>query len=243
MTTPAAAPAKLDPVDVLSRTFKTYGTNFAVLFPIALGVYLIPIAIGVAIGGTIGIVLLFVLLIAAATAFTAVVVELVRDVEDGTLDSSIGDLVKTAAPLLLPILGLSIVQGLAVGIGFVLIIVPGLFLLTIWAVTVPVLVLERRPVFETFSRSQQLVKGNGWQVFGVIVAVQVISQVFQRVVSSAASGSSLIVLVVVLWLVSAAIAPIVAISSSVLYLRLRDAHGEPPLPTGKATPKGPQAVI
>ena len=54
-------------------------------------------------------------------------------------------------------------------IGLVLLVVPGLFLITIWAVIAPVIVLERAGVFESFGRSRHLVKGNGWQVFGVLV--------------------------------------------------------------------------
>ena len=50
-------------------------------------------------------------------------------------------------------------------------IVPGLVLLTWWAVIVPVVVLENKSAGEAFSRSRQLVRGYGWGVFGVIVLV------------------------------------------------------------------------
>ena len=50
-----------------------------------------------------------------------------------------------------------------------LLIVPGLFLLTIWAVTAPAIVVERRGAIEAFGRSHELVRGEGWTVFGAIV--------------------------------------------------------------------------
>jgi len=52
--------------------------------------------------------------------------------------------------------------------------VPGLWLITIWAVIVPVIVLENAGVFASFGRSQQLARGNGWHVFGTLVLVFII---------------------------------------------------------------------
>ena len=52
-----------------------------------------------------------------------------------------------------------ILAGIAIAIGFVLLIIPGLFLITIWSVIVPVIVIERTGVFDSFGRSRELVKG------------------------------------------------------------------------------------
>ena len=67
------------------------------------------------------------------------------------------------------IVGASILAGIAITIGLILIIVPGLYLITIWAVIVPVIVLEQSGVMASFGRSQQLVRGRGWHVFGTLV--------------------------------------------------------------------------
>ena len=50
-----------------------------------------------------------------------------------------------------------------------LLIIPGLFLLTIWIAVIPAIVLEGRGIGESFGRSHDLVRGNGWNVFGVII--------------------------------------------------------------------------
>ncbi|HVD39366.1 MAG TPA: hypothetical protein VNC15_11090 [Solirubrobacterales bacterium] len=42
-------------------------------------------------------------------------------------------------------------------------------LLTMWAVLLPVVVVERPGVFDAFGRSRQLVRGKGWKVFGIIL--------------------------------------------------------------------------
>ena len=55
------------------------------------------------------------------------------------------------------------------GLGLVLLIVPGLYLITIWAVIIPVIVLEQSGVMASFGRSHQLVRGRGWHVFGTLV--------------------------------------------------------------------------
>jgi hypothetical protein len=54
-------------------------------------------------------------------------------------------------------------------IGFLLLIVPGLILITLWLLIVPAIMLENRGVLESFGRSRELVSGHGWSVFGVIV--------------------------------------------------------------------------
>ena len=52
--------------------------------------------------------------------------------------------------------------------------VPGLVLLTWWLVVSPVIMLEHRPVLESFGRSRALVRGSAWPVFGVVVLTLVI---------------------------------------------------------------------
>ena len=101
------------------------------------------------------------------------VVQLVRDVIDGRRDSSAGDLLA-ASHRGHDLIIVSILAGFAAGIGLLLLIVPGLYLLTIWAVIAPVVVVEQPGVFESFGRRRALVKGHGWQVFGVIVLVVVL---------------------------------------------------------------------
>ena len=57
---------------------------------------------------------------------------------------SMGDCIGTAVSVLLPAIGMSLLIGIGVGIGFILLIVPGIILLLRWCVAVPVLVQERR---------------------------------------------------------------------------------------------------
>jgi hypothetical protein len=98
----------------------------------------------------------------------------VQDVRDGQADLSIGQTVNEALPFIASVAGASILAGIAITIGLLLVIVPGLFLITIWAVIVPVIIIERSGALASFGRSRQLVRGHGWHVFGTLVVVYII---------------------------------------------------------------------
>ncbi len=116
-----------------------------------------------------------------------------------------------------------IVAGIGIVVGFILIIVPGLILITIWSVAAPVVVLEHPGVFAALRRSRELVRGNGWQVFGVIlvlyILVGVVSIIIEGAAESAGSGAGIVVRVIV----GVLTAPLSALAASVLYFELRGA--------------------
>lgn len=96
-------------------------------------------------------------------------VELVRDVRDGRADRTIGETYKAVQPRLGALIVAGILAGIGIFIGFILIVIPGLYLLTIWSMIVPVIVIEGRSSGESFSRSREIVRGNGWSVFGLVI--------------------------------------------------------------------------
>jgi len=55
--------------------------------------------------------------------------------------------------------------GIGIGVGFVLLIVPGIILALMWAVTIPVAVLEDKGLRDSTSRSAELTKGNRGRIF------------------------------------------------------------------------------
>ena len=69
----------------------------------------------------------------------------------------------------------SFIAGLAVILGLVVLVIPGLIIYTIYLVVIPVACLERRKVSDCFSRSMELTKGRRWRVFGVILVQLLIS--------------------------------------------------------------------
>lgn len=229
---------QLDPSAVISRAFNVYLKNAAVLLPIAIGIYVIQVLLAIVVGDSIvGALVASLLSLVFVSLLTGIVVEVARDVEDGVLDSSIGQLIAAVVPVILPLIIVSILAGLAVGIGFIFLIVPGLFLATILAVVAPVTVLERPGVFAAFGRSQALVKGHGWQVFALIL----FNFVLQLVAGGIGGIPGDTAGVVFTGILSAIVAPLSALIIAIAYLRLREAHGEAPLPTGVATADGPES--
>ena len=204
----------------MSRVFEIYGDQFPVLFGTALVLYALDFIFDLLLPGAIGLVLVVVFW-ALSILYQGIVVELVQDVQDGRRDHSVIQLLRSVEPVFWPLVAVSILFGIAVAIGFVLLIIPGLILIVIWSVVAPVTVLERPGVFAAFRRSRELVRGNGWNVFGVIVMVFVIVALISIAAEITASGLGSVGRGLVQWGVNAAIAPITALSASVLYFALR----------------------
>ena len=157
------------------------GLAMAVAFGIVIGVLQEE-------GGALLQILASILQLIATYLYTGFVVKLVQDIRDGRRDSSVGELVSSAMPALGSLIVFAILSGIAVGIGFILLIIPGLYLMTIWSVGAPAIVAERRGALEAFGRSHDLVRGNGWNVFGVIVAVFLIL-ILTTIVAAAIGGA------------------------------------------------------
>jgi hypothetical protein len=68
-----------------------------------------------------------------------------------------------------PCLGLSILVNLAVIIGLVFLVVPGLFLMACLSVALPARVAEGPTVDNAMRRSFELTKGSRWQILGIIL--------------------------------------------------------------------------
>jgi hypothetical protein len=219
---------KIKPGEVIGSAVEIYREQAGVLLPAAIAVFAIVALARLALtGGASAVVSIVALVI--GTFYQGMVVELVRDVQDGRRDSSVKQLFRSVAPIVLPLIGLSILLGIGVGIGFVLIIVPGLFLMTIWSVAAPSLVIERHGVFAALRRSRELVRGHGWQVFGVILVVIALSIVVSIIVAILASGLGTVGIAIAQWVLDILLAPFTALIGAVLYFSLRRLHGDAPV--------------
>jgi hypothetical protein len=165
----------------------------------------------------------------------AALVEAVADVRDGRADLTLTETLASVLPRLGSILVASLAAGIAIAIGFVLIIIPGLYLLTIWSMIIPVLVLEQVGAFDSFGRSRALVRGYGWTVFGVILITFLINIAAHIVVAVLVSGlsdsvSSYLTSVIADTLVT----PFVAAVLTAMYFRLKALQAPPEVASGAA---------
>ena len=222
----------LDVGTVLQRIFDIYRDQLGLLLPAALVVF-VPIAVinglvlnsGFFLSGLItsGIALI------GTYWFQGMVVEAARDILDGRRDHDVGSLFGAASPFIGRLIGAGILAGIAITIGLILLIAPGLYLLTIWAVIVPMIVLERAGVFDSFGRSHELVKGFGWPVLGVLVCLFVIQLVLGLIVHAILYGilSNFVGYLLGDLIVRVLFAPLSALAAAVLYFELKRLRGEP----------------
>jgi hypothetical protein len=163
---------------ILGESWRLYTKFFVRFFLIALIVYgivnLVNALVATFFGDSVGVSLLLALLTTVVSLvgtfwLQGALVFAVDDVRDGRIDSTIGEVFERVRPYLGTLIVAGILAGLGIALGLVLLIVPGLILLTWWCLIVPVIVLERRSVGEAFGRSRELVRGHGWTVFGTVV--------------------------------------------------------------------------
>jgi hypothetical protein len=218
---------QLDVGTTLREVFDIYRDQAGVLLPVAFWLFLIVAIVNGLTGDDISLFwVALVVGLAVGTLYQGMVVDLVRNVQDGRRDSSVGELMRSVLPVLAPLLGAGVLAGFGIGVGFVLLIVPGLFLATIWAVIAPLIVVERRGVLEAFGRSRELVRGNGWPVFGTILVAYLIAIVASIVLTAiaAAIADGPLLRIVFSALASTVTAPITALVAAVLYFRLLPAN-------------------
>ena len=221
---------QLDVGATLSEVFATYRDQAGVLLPVAFWLFLIVAIVNGLTAGNFSLFLVALVVgLAIGTLYQGMVVGLVQDVQDGRRDSSVGDLMRFALPVLWPLLGAGILAGIGIGFGFVLLVVPGLYLATIWAVIAPVIVIERRSIFDAFGRSRRLVKDNGWPVFWTILVAYLITIVAAFALTAIADGiaNGPLVRIVFSAIASTFTAPITALVAAILYFRLLPLHSEP----------------
>lgn len=136
-----------------------------------------------------------------------------------------GDALSRALALLVPIIGLSILMSLGIGIGFMLLIIPGLYLAVRWSAAVPVLVHERLGVLASLKRSSQLTDGNRWRILGLLIVVIIALSILQIVLGLLSMAIipllGTVLGVAVAAVLSAVLSVIVSIALAVSYVELR----------------------
>lgn len=175
MTTAGSSPGHIDIGGILSEATDTWKKSFATIWVIAL-IFIVPVAI---LGYFASKSVIINIIYAIATVVAALYIQgalsrIVQDVrEDGKVDWSVGELLKSINPKLLPLLGLSIVVGILVFIGLIFFIIPGIILALMWFVAVPVMIIEDKGVFDSMSRSGELTKSNRWRLLGLIILIYI----------------------------------------------------------------------
>ena len=168
--------------------------------------------------------------------FVAAMARLVVDAQAGRQDTAQVYL-RTAMASALTVAALTIAISVMGGLGIVLLILPGIWVLAVFSVAIPAAVIEGRG-FDALARSAELTKGYRWPIVGfglvflliVVLLSLLVGAILVPVTGLAAAGGEVsvlggLVVAIVTAAVSAAYAGLGAIPAPVLYLRLRALKG------------------
>lgn len=208
---------------MISEVFSLYSQYAA---PLLFTAVVIFVAVGIVNGllsDNDSIVLQFVataLQLVATALYTGFVVKLVEDVRDGRRDFTVRELLSSGSKHIGDLIINGFLWGVAIAIGLLLLIVPGLFLATIWAVCQPAIVSENESALGAFGRSRELVRGQGWQVFGTILVAILIQLAVAIIAVAIGAGIGVGALIAATILASTLTAPISALVATVLFFDL-----------------------
>jgi len=200
--------------DILGDAFRLYGKHWLMLVqvvavvavPLTLIQYLVTdqLAENVIIrrdvgGGTIEIVSESELWRDGVTALVAFIVSLlVTQILLGAIawtvagilvgrEPSVSDSYRFGAARIWSILLVSVLAGLAIVGGFILLIIPGLIVLTHLVCSIPALVVEGKRGRAALSRSWRLVRGRAWPVFGALLVTGILTGLVSSVLTAPVS--------------------------------------------------------
>lgn len=137
---------------------------------------------------------------------------------------TIGECLSEGLKRLGAALGVAIISGIGIGLGMVLLIIPGLILAAMWAVAVPAAVIEEMSATAALSRSQELTRERRWRVFGAYFIAGLITVVGGTIVGGvvgAAAGVDSTVFLVAVWAFVALTQAFSACVVATLYYYLR----------------------
>lgn len=128
-----------------------------------------------------------------------------------------------------PLLVLAILSGVLLAIGYILLIIPGIYLTVTWSVATPALIFEGIGGVAALKRSYELVKGRWWVTFGALlaglVAVIAASFIITLILGGIASSGSVDVILTlgaISRFISALLTyPLLAAIAAVIYVDLR----------------------
>lgn len=242
--TDIAEPQALDIGRVVQETFQVLGRHFTTFFVLALLLVGLPSAVlhvfqaaalrtavaTMTFGGPTlywGVLGVLVTLATSVILQAAIIYGAASDLNGRPV--SVTDSLRVGLSDFLPLIALAILLGIAVFVGFCLLIVPGVFLALMWCVAAPAYVVERPALFDSFNRSADLTRGNRlrilvlgilWLIAAIIIGIVV--GAVAGILSFASAGLFLYVnAAIVQPLIGTIGAMIGATLSAVLYMELR----------------------
>ncbi|MEM1374504.1 MAG: hypothetical protein AAGF78_09005 [Pseudomonadota bacterium] len=170
----------------------------------------------------------FVITIIIYSLITAMIIQLAYDAKLGR-SNSLGEYFSGAIGPLIPVIILSVVVTIAMMIGMMALIIPGLWAYAVFYVFVPAAVIEKTG-FNSLGRSVALTKEYRWPIVGLFIVMGIIAGILSAIpgfiggflLATAGGGGSLIAFGVLMSVINAFAYGLSAIAVALTYARLRE---------------------
>ncbi len=200
---------------IFSKTLILYwGLVLMAMLPSIVFMIILPAGVGMAIGGILNSILS--VMVQGCVAYA--VFQYAVGNKPG-----FGDALSKGFSHLVPLLLTAIVIGVAVGVGMILLVVPGIIVLCIMYVAIPACVVERLGVEGSIRRSMDLTQGYRLKIFALALIVGIASVIIQLTIP-AVLGAIIpvpIFIVILTIVVSSLPAAFGAVMAAVVYQELR----------------------
>jgi hypothetical protein len=222
-------------VQIIREALATYGQHAATVLTVSLlinGVALIASILAMNMLGLIGMFVFLMITTAAQQVSNGAFAALMSSRWAGEELGSAQDVIRPALARVGALVGAAILYSLGVGIALLFFLLPGIYLMTRWAVVFPAIVIGRQPVGDAFKQSSQYTSQAMDSVFAVVLFNVLLSVVTPRLVTGLAGGENapLEMVVIATFAISAIFGPISGLAIGELYLRLA-----PPVSAGGPT--------
>jgi hypothetical protein len=171
--------------EVLDRSFQLLRDNFVVLVGISLIAW-IPYGLATEFASSratlsmsiVALLLVWILVPLATGAATFAI----ADVYLGR-PTTIQGSYQSLGSVIGPFIGTGVLMGFFLAVGFILLLVPGFYLMVCWYFVIPVMIVERSFGMNALRRSRALVRGNWWPTFGLMLVAGLIAEIPSYAVS------------------------------------------------------------
>jgi hypothetical protein len=213
--TSALPPSSWTPISVLERSYALARENFTAFVTVTLVFSAVSLVAEVLTLGFLGGIIHLVVSVATAICLTW-----------GTFQAIAGRkpewepmMRQLQAPLFGRMLGLGVMQYIVIGLSAFLVIGP-FILLPLWAVTIPVMMVERTSIGDSFQRSMDLTQHRRLRILGTFVLLAVILILGAVVIMLVLGGGALSRLVLVIY--AAVASTVMQPLPAIVYVLLRE---------------------
>jgi len=87
---------------------------------------------------------------------------------------TVSEILNSSWKDLLPLFLLGLIATIMITVGFFALIIPGIFLMVVLSLSIPVLFFEQKGIFEAIGRSFKLIRGKWWSTFGLLFVASIL---------------------------------------------------------------------